>query len=185
MSEAVVKMDGEVAKPNTATGTVAAVVPTSEAIVPVGKLRRANGTSFKDIVARTEVAQIEKTQPVGPPITAEALASLWDDLLNHLVQSKPRLAEQLRERQVRLVDDDMFEIAVNNSYLDAEIKPHLIPMLTYMRQKSRRPLLNCRVVVEYEEHDAVIYTSRDKYDAMLKSNPALESFRVMFPDVDL
>ena len=58
-------------------------------------------------------------------------------------------------------------------------------MLTYMRQKSCRKNLNCRVEVVYEEHEATVYYARDKYDVMVKENPELERFRVLFPDVEL
>ena len=58
-------------------------------------------------------------------------------------------------------------------------------MLTYMRQKSCRKNLNCRVEVGYEEHEATVYYARDKYDVMVKENPELERFRVLFPDVEL
>ena len=58
-------------------------------------------------------------------------------------------------------------------------------MLTYLRRLSHRPQLNCHVEVVYEEHEAVAYSARDKYDVMVQANPMLDNFRVLFSEVDL
>ena len=99
-------------------------------------------------------------------------------------QEAPKLAEQLQDRELRMDGEDMFVIVVSNSYLDSEIRRYLVRMLTYLRTKSGRPLLNGRVEVEYEEKEAIVYSPRDKYDVMLQDNPALDSFRVLFSEVD-
>lgn len=105
-------------------------------------------------------------------------------MLNAMKEELPKLSEQLKDKKLNIEQEDFFTIEVNNSYLESEIKPHLIRMLTYMRNRSGRPNLNCRIVVVYEEKEAVVYTPRDKYDVMQKSNPALDTFRVLFPEVD-
>ena len=105
-------------------------------------------------------------------------------VLDHLKESNPDLWETLQNRAVRYQGDNTFAVVVNNSFYEAEIKLHLIEMLTFLRNVSGQPLLNCHVEVEQVEHEALIYHPRDKYDTMLKSNPALEHFRVLFPDVD-
>ena len=173
-----VRVDKEVAKTE-------AAAPSQPTAAPVGKLRRASDISLKDFAAPTPRAEGTEPQLDGPPLTEETLKTLWAETLDNLSLTSPRLAEQLKDRPLRFEDQDQFVIQVNNSYLDAEIKPHLIPMLTYMRQKSCRKNLNCRVEVVYEEHEATVYYARDKYDVMVKENPELERFRVLFPDVEL
>lgn len=96
-----------------------------------------------------------------------------------------KLADQLKDREITMEGEDMFVITVSNSYLDAEIRHNLIRILTFLREKSGRPGLNCRTQVVYEEKEAVAYSARDKYDVMQAANPAIDSFRVLFPDVDL
>lgn len=162
-----------------------AAAPSQTAAVPVGKLRRASDISLKDIGTPPSRAESTEPLPDGPPLTDETLKTLWLETLDNLSHTSPRLAEQLKDRPLRFDDQDLFIIEVNSSYLDAEIKPHLIPMLTYMRQRSRRKNLNCKVEVVYEEHEATVYYARDKYDVMVKENPELERFRVLFPDVEL
>ena len=160
-----------------------AAVVGEAAKVPVGKLRRTMGISVKTPTT-TAPAAVEQAPQEAPPLSQEQLAAYWAEMVAAMGAELPKLAEQLKDRELRQESDDMFVIVVNNSYLDAEIRPNLIRMLTYLRKKSGRPLLNCRVEVVYEEHEAVAYLPRDKYDAMVRTNPALENFRVLFPDVD-
>lgn len=106
-------------------------------------------------------------------------------MIEAMREPMPKLADLLADRKVRLEEDDLFAIIVSNSYVEAEIKPNLIRMLTYLRTKTGRPDLNCRVEVVYEEKESVAYTARDKYDVMASVNPMLNTFRVLFPDVDM
>ena len=122
--------------------------------------------------------------PKAPPVTLEQLNIYWAEMLQAMRQQEPKFAEQLKDKELRIEDDDTFVILVNNNYLDTEIRRHLVSMLTYLRQRSGRPQLNARVEVVYEEKEALVYSPRDKYDAMLQSNPALASFRVLFSEVD-
>lgn len=162
-----------------------AAAPSQPTAVPVGKLRRASDVSLKDMGASASPAASPTPQPDGPPLTEEDLKALWAEMLKELAKTTPRLAEQLGDRQLHLEAEDLFVVEVNSSYMDAEIKPHLIAMLTFMRHKGRRKNLNCKIEVVYEEHEATVYYARDKYDVMVKENPELERFRVLFPDVEL
>ncbi|MBO7576907.1 MAG: hypothetical protein J6T03_05505 [Bacteroidales bacterium] len=145
-------------------------------------LRRVSGISLK-IDPIYKPVQKEEPKP-AMEMNQENLEKIWAQLLDHLKESDPNLWETLQNRAVRYQGDNNFAVVVNNSFYEAEIKLHLIEMLTFLRNVSGQPLLNCHVEVEQVEHEALIYHPRDKYDTMLKSNPALEHFRVLFPDVD-
>ncbi len=153
---------------------------------PVGRLHRTMGISVKTepIVAPTVAKEVAEEE-AAEPLTPESLTAHWEAMREAMGAELPKLAEQLKGRELRLEDEDNFVIVVNNSYAEAEIRPHLIRMLTFLRKRSHRPKLNCRVEVVYEEHEAVAYSARDKYDVMVQANPALDSFRVLFPEVDL
>lgn len=178
----------EVGTPTAASGeqgdaAAAGNVPDAEQPkLPVGRLHRTMGVSVKtDVEVPVAKAAVEEE---APELSQQQLEAYWNDMLDDIKADQPKLAEQLRGRELRMEGVDMFDVVVNNSYIDAEIRPHLIRMLTILRQKSGRPKLNCRVVVEYQEQEALIYAPRDKYDAMLRSNPALEAMRQLFPEVD-
>ncbi len=106
-------------------------------------------------------------------------------MLQALADSEPKLVDMLRDRKIRLAGDDLFVLEVGNAFVRAEVQPHLRQMLEQMRSTSGRNLLNCQIEVVYEERPPVIYSPRDKYDAMSKVNPVLDTFRIIFPEVDL
>ena len=153
-------------------------VPTDggDAAVPrgVGRVRRVSGISVKtSTVTSADLASLKPHAEHLPPLTLEELKPLWQEMLDRMKEEHPKLD-----------GDEHFVIVVNNSFLESEIKPHLIQMLEILRSLAQRPLLNCSVLVEYEEREAVIYHPRDKYDVMHAANPTLAEFRKLFPEVD-
>ena len=176
----------------TATAPVAqkaeAKPPEPEQSATIGRVRRVGGISIKptDPVAPATVAAMvgaEKQKDL-PPLTTEMLEPYWEKALQQLRTARPKLADTLAGREVRIDGEDHFLIVVNNSYTESEIKPHLVGLLSMLRREMNRPQLNCSIEVEWEEKEAVIYTPRDKYDALSAKNPALGMFKVLFPEVD-
>ncbi len=149
---------------------------------PVGRLRRAGSINIKTAPVHHEETQSQPT--TIPPLDDERLHACWEAMLSAMKGELPKLAELLKDKPLRIDEEDMFSIIVSNSFVESEIKPHLIRMLTYLRAKSGRPNLNCKTEVVYEEKEAKAYAPRDKYDVMQQSNPALETFRILFPEVD-
>ncbi|MBR5353335.1 MAG: hypothetical protein IK126_06440 [Bacteroidales bacterium] len=157
----------------------------SEVAHGVGRVRRVSGISVKpSTVTPADLASLKPHAEHLPPLTAEELKPLWQEMLDRLKDEQPKLVGILKDRELRMDGDEHFVIVVNNSFLESEIKPHLIPMLKILRSLAQRPLLNCSVLVEYEEREAVIYHPRDKYDVMTATNPKLAEFRKLFPEVD-
>lgn len=151
----------------------------------VGRVRRVSGISVKTTsVTPADLASLKPHAEHLPPLTAEELKPLWQEMLDRMKEEQPKLVGILKDRELRMDGDEHFVIVVNNSFLESEIKPYLIPMLEILRSLAQRPLLNCSVLVEYEEREAVIYHPRDKYDVMTATNPKLAEFRKLFPEVD-
>ena len=151
----------------------------------VGRVRRVSGISVKtSTVTSADLVSFKPHAEHLPPLTLEELKPLWQEMLDRMKEEHPKLVGILKERELRMDGDEHFVIVVNNSFLESEIKPHLIQMLEILRSLAQRPLLNCSVLVEYEEREAIIYHPRDKYDVMHAANPTLAEFRKLFPDVD-
>jgi hypothetical protein len=151
----------------------------------VGRVRRVSGISVKtSAVTSADLASLKPHAEHLPPLTLEELKPLWQEMLDRMKEEHPKLVGILKERELRMDGDEHFVIVVNNSFLESEIKPHLIQMLEILRGLAQRPLLNCSVLVEYEEREAIIYHPRDKYDVMYAANPTLAEFRKLFPEVD-
>lgn len=146
------------------------------------------GISIKptEPVAPATVAAMVGAEPQKdqPPLTLDLLKPHWEKALQQLRTDQPKLAETLGSRELRVDGEDYFLIVVNNSYTESEIKPHLVQLLGLLRKAMERPKLNCGIEVEWEEKEAVIYTPRDKYDALSAKNPVLGMFKVLFPEVD-
>ena len=151
----------------------------------VGRVRRVSGISVKtSTVTSADLASLKPHAEHLSPLTLEELKPLWQEMLDRMKEEYPKLVGILKERELRMDGDEHFVIVVNNSFLESEIKPHLIQMLEILRSLAQRPLLNCSVLVEYEEREAIIYHPRDKYDVMYAANPTLAEFRKLFPEVD-
>ena len=147
------------------------------------RLRRADSVSLK-------MEAIPKEQPLATneqalPLTQESLQTLWNEMLTAMKEPEPKLYDHLKDKEVKLEGEDMFVIIVGNNYTESEVKGKLLRILTYLRRRSGRQMLNCRIEVVVEEKDSRPYTARDKYDAMVGVNPTLEMMRVLFPDVDM
>lgn len=148
----------------------------------MGHLRRVGSVSIKS--APVNLPPVQEQPQVAPPLDEAKLHECWNAMLEAMKGKLPKLADLLKDRELRLDEEDMFTIIVSNSYIESEIKPYLIRMLTFLRSKSGRPNLNCKTEVVYEEKEAKAYTPRDKYDVMQQANPILETFRIIFPEVD-
>lgn len=155
---------------------------------PVGRVHRLGGINIKpsEAVPTADVAQLVKgeEQQELPPLELEMLKPWWAEALHKLKAEQPKLAESLGSRELKVDGKDHFVILVPNAYNEAEIKPYLVGLLETLRRLSGRRMLNCSIEIVYEEKAAVIYSPRDKYDALSAKNPALNTFKVLFPEVD-
>ena len=154
----------------------------------VGRVHRVGGISIKPAapVRPADLAQLNAAEgnPDQPPLDLDMLTPWWSTALQRLESEQPKLAATLANRKLKVDGDDHFVIVVNNSYVEAEIRTHLVKLLEMLRELSGRRMLNCGIEIEYEEKKAVIYSPRDKYDAMSAKNPSLGTFKVLFPEVD-
>jgi len=146
-------------------------------------VRRVGGVSLKCLSA-PPAAAVPHAAPPPPPLSEERLRELWNLLLEELKKTDPKLCDALTNRPIAYDDEDNFRILVPSSYNDSEIRPHLIRLLTFLREKAARPQLNCRIEVVREEKEDAIYRPLDKYDAMCRTNPNLELLRRILPEID-
>ena len=119
-----------------------------------------------------------------PPLAHEELQALWTEAMAFIKEKEPEAFKLLADREVRVGEGETFCIVADSSLLDQELRPYKVEILEWMRHRAHRPRLNCRVIVEYVEHEKLIYAPRDKYEAMVAKNPTLETFHVLFPEID-
>ena len=123
-------------------------------------------------------------KPAAVPLTQESLEEHWKALMEYLATENPQLHQLLANKPVRLKSDEEFDIVTDSSYYEEGTRPHMVTILEWLRQRTGIPSLNATVVVEAIEREKVIYAPRDKFQAMLETNPTLEKFLSIFPEID-
>lgn len=147
---------------------------------------RIAGSVFVNISAIPRPAVVAAAPAEAKPIDQQLLEQYWAQAMGHFESVWPKTVAAVRSRKLRLEDSDSFVVEVPNSFITAELKPHLMELLEYLRPLAGRPALNCRCEVVYDEvQEAVVYSARDKYSVMSQANPMLATFKVLFPEVDL
>lgn len=150
-----------------------------------GTIHRVGLTSLKSTRPAPTAEVLKRFHTKGSPLDQEGLERAWTEMLPKLPEELAKVREKLSDLKPELKDPDNFTLTVGNNFVEAEIRPALLPMLEQLRNLTERPLLNCHIEVVYEEKPALVYAPRDKYDVMLRENPTLDTFKVLFPDVDI
>lgn len=155
-----------------------------ERVTESARLTRVDAVSVK--IEPTEAAAPQPTlEQTQPPLTQEGLEAVWKEMLEAMHEELPKLYDLLEGKEVQMVGEDDFVVLVSNTYVENEAKAHMVRMLTYLRKRSGRPMLNCSMKVVVQERETRPYSARDKYDAMVLVNPELEVMRILFPNVEM
>ena len=128
--------------------------------------------ALKDLEHRT----VEK-------LTQERLEELWNELVEKS-KNDDKLYNLLADKKVELKNNNLFTIQVPNIYFDSLLKEYQTQILGFLREATGNESLQYKatVVTEYVEKKA--YMPREKFDELLKINPAILSLRKLFPDID-
>ena len=125
----------------------------------------------------------EKEIPVlTNPFHQDDLIKHWHAFTDSIKDEKPRMANSLKHHLPSLGDALQIELELSNSAQLEEfirdIKPDLTGYLEKALQNNQFKLLP--VVSEEEEQKNTLYTSKEKYDHMLKKNPELGKLKERF-----
>lgn len=93
----------------------------------------------------------------------------------------------MNNKKLNFIDQENFEVEVSNSIYETRFKQYKNEILEALRYHTGIENLNftVKVVPLYDESEAKLFTTKDKFEAMNKENPALESFRkTLFQDID-
>lgn len=137
-------------------------------------------------LSHQEVSEVPKNIVLEPVnLTPEVLERLWKKLLNETKLGTP-LAKLIFGRRVAFVDESNFDIITT----DAEFEDHFAPFKSKVeeimqgRDYTNNPAVHCRVVTEKAQKRSA-YDPEEKFETMAKKNPAMESLRKLFPDLEL
>lgn len=130
-------------------------------------------------VANVKVAEAPLQAEVRP-LTQEDLERYWKEVGEEL-----GLAEMMKNATVSVSEHvGRIDVEAKTTYFADEFKPHRIEVLEALRKKSGMRLLDCKVIPMFVEHESKAYSPDEKYNVMLKVNPALAAMRRIFPEID-
>ena len=137
--------------------------------------------SISDIQPTVELKDLEHR--AVEKLTQERLEELWNELVEKS-KNDDKLYNLLADKKVELKNNNLFAIQVPNIYFDSLLKEYQTQILGFLREATGNESLQYKatVVTEYVEKKA--YMPREKFDELLKINPAILSLRKLFPDID-
>lgn len=137
--------------------------------------------SISDIQPTVELKDLEHR--AVEKLTQERLEELWNELVEKS-KNDDKLYNLLADKKVELKNNNLFTIQVPNIYFDSLLKEYQTQILGFLREATGNESLQYKatVVTEYVEKKA--YMPREKFDELLKINPAILSLRKLFPDID-
>ncbi len=94
-----------------------------------------------------------------------------------------KILEQSMSEPV-LKDQHTFEVVVSNSFQERSLKDNGSRIMSFLKDQLKNDQIQMQVRVSEQEEKKRIYTATDKYNEMIKKNPALEELKRLL-DLDL
>ncbi len=143
-------------------------------------------TSFS-INAQPQQTPVEEKKNEPITLSQEELEKQWHELAEVKKLTNMEIFTVMNDKQLKFIDQENFEVIVNNSIYETRFKKFKSDILEALRYRTGIQELNfaVKVVPLYDENKEKLFTTKDKFAAMLKENPALLAFREnLFQDID-
>ena len=143
-------------------------------------------TSFS-INAQPQQTPVEEKKNEPITLSQEELEKQWHELAEVKKLTNMEIFTVMNDKQLKFIDQENFEVIVNNSIYETRFKKFKSDILEALRYRTGIQELNfaVKVVPLYDENEEKLFTTKDKFAAMLKENPALLAFREnLFQDID-
>ncbi|MBP5757988.1 MAG: hypothetical protein J6W45_01135 [Bacteroidales bacterium] len=129
----------------------------------------------------------KKNEPVTITLSQDELEKQWRELAELKKLTNMEVFTAMNEKEVKFIDQENFEVVVNNNIYESNLKRYKTDILEALRFRTGIDELNftIKVVPLYDESEAKLFTTKDKFEAMAKENPAFVTFRnSLFQDID-
>ena len=133
----------------------------------------------------TNPVEEKKNEPIT--LTQEELEKQWNQLAEIKKLTNMEVFTLMNDKELNLTDKSNFEVIVTNSIFEQRFKQYKMEIVEALRFRTNNPELNftVKVVPLYDESEEKLYTTKDKFAAMAKENPALVQFRQsLFQDIE-
>lgn len=143
--------------------------------------RRFTSISISDVQQNKPLVSLENREM--ETLTQQRLEDLWNELLVKY-QDDEKFCALLADKKVELKSQNLFTIQVPNLFFDSQFRDYQGRILGFLREMTGNEALQFKVVVVVEQVEKRAYMPREKFDELLKVNPAILSLRKLFPDID-
>lgn len=119
----------------------------------------------------------EEVYEVDKPVTFENLKKAWDDFV---VEKKQVLkpSEVVILNQEYALEDDKIILKLSNPVQIEQLNGFRVELLSFLRKRIQNYSLDINPVITVEEEKRMIYTSSDKFNYLVKKNPALMDLKI-------
>lgn len=114
--------------------------------------------------------------------TTEELIEAWNEFAEKIKSDRPRMYSTLKGYQPVRKDERSIELVLDNSVQQEEFQREIKQdLLDFLKEKLNNQLISIASSVKSEkEKQSRLYTSRDKFEHMLKKNPDLGKLKQEF-----
>lgn len=145
-----------------------------------------NTLSINTNIQQTSAEDGEKKNKVIT-LSQEVLEKEWTELANIIRLTDGEAFSAMNDKELHFIDQENFEVVVNNSVFEKRLKIHKSKILEALRNHTgiKELQFTVKVVPLYDESQVKLFTPKDKFAAMSKDNPALIRFqKELFQDID-
>ena len=137
------------------------------------------------LLEHSEVSlESEETQTALEPKLTESYSReefeiAWKDFMEVLnKRGEISLFSTLSVRIPMVTADHSIQVDISNNVQESDVVTVRAEMLEFLKARLKNHLLNLQIIIKKDEsQNTRLYTDKDKFDAMVGINPALEGFR--------
>jgi DNA polymerase-3 subunit gamma/tau len=142
-----------------------------------------NGNDQSPIETEIPADSIDtENEIVSDYFTTEELIDAWNEFAEKIKSDRPRMYSTLKGYLPEIKDDQGIELILDNTVQQEEFQRDIKQdLLDYLKEKLNNQLISIISSVKSEkEKKSRLYTSRDKFEHMLKKNPDLGKLKQEF-----
>ena len=113
------------------------------------------------------------------PYTQEALVKAWNDYSNDLPDDI-HLANGMKTSSLKRLKDHSYEVLVSNQVLQKKLEDLKYSLERHLKKAVKNRHIQLSIRLDESENASRPYTTRDRFEAMAKKNPALLDFYRLF-----
>lgn len=119
------------------------------------------------------------------PLNQQRLEEVWKDIIKAKSLEDSPLASIMEGKKLEVVDDDNFMVVVHSPIFESEVKPYFTELMTMLRKRLNNGHVKYTLKMTTAESAYVPYSAKEKFDYMMKQNPAMDELRKIFEQIDL